>query len=108
MRCRANGRAMSGVNQSNWFIVPLQPESSRRTRRTPGPPRRFSVDRFCEGPAEGMRRIDAQDLHFLGVERKLLECEDQVALFGMALDIGIELRGEEIAFDHVAFELGHI
>src|SRR5262249_60853535 len=32
-------------------------------------------DRFLERRAEGMRRIDAEDLHLLGVERELLECE---------------------------------
>ena len=39
-----------------------------------------------------MRRIDTEDLHFLGVERELLEREHQIALFGMALDIGIRMR----------------
>src|SRR3954467_3880885 len=71
-----------------------------------GPP--FSVDRFRESSPERVRRIDAQDLHFLGVERKFLEREDQVALFGVALDIGVELGGEEIALDHVALELAHV
>src|SRR3954464_11071768 len=68
----------------------------------------MSVDRFREGPPERVRRIDAQDLHFLGVERKLLEREDQVALFGVALDIRVELGGEESAINHVALELGHV
>ena len=32
----------------------------------------------------------------------------EALVVGMAIDIGIELRGEEIAVDHVAFELGHV
>src|SRR5580704_18792327 len=55
-----------------------------------------------------MRRIDAEDFHFLGVERQLLESEDQTAIFGMPLHIGVELGGKKVSLDHVAFELRHI
>src|SRR6478609_4570490 len=91
---------MSNKNSPNRGVPPHAPAAA-----APGP---FSVNRFREGSPERVRRIDAQDLHFLGVERKLLEREDQVALFGVALDIGVELGGEEIALDHVALELGHV
>src|SRR5262245_18522861 len=64
--------------------------------------------RLLEGRAERMRRIDAKNLHLLGVERELLECEHEAAVFGVAFDIRIELRSEEVALDHIAFELGHI
>src|SRR5215470_16478746 len=67
-----------------------------------------SSRRFLKRGAERMRRIDAEDLHLLGEERQLLEREHELAVLRMALDVGIELRREEIAFDHVAFELGHV
>src|SRR3954447_16989550 len=63
---------------------------------------------FLEGLAERMRRIDAEDRQFLGKERQLLQREHQPTVVGMAFDVGIELGGEEIALDHVAFELGHV
>src|ERR1700674_5982725 len=61
-----------------------------------------------ETGAKRMRRIDPEDLELLGEERQLLERERKRAVVGMALDVGIELRGEEIALDHVALELGHV
>src|ERR1700675_421245 len=61
-----------------------------------------------EAGAKRMRRIDPEDLELLGEERQLLECERERAVVGMALDVGVELRGEEIALDHVALELGHV
>src|SRR2546423_14469109 len=63
---------------------------------------------FLEGLAKRMRRIDAEDRQLLGEERQLLQREHQPAIVGMAFDVGIELRSEEIALDHVAFELGHV
>src|SRR5438034_2422199 len=63
---------------------------------------------FLERLAERVRGIDAEDDQLLGEERKLFECEHQPAVVGMAFDVGIELRGEEVALDHVAFELGHV
>src|SRR6188508_1312035 len=63
---------------------------------------------FLEGLAERVRRIDAENRQLLGEERKFLEREDEPAVVGMAFDVGIELRGEEIALDHVALELGHV
>src|SRR5436190_10764543 len=63
---------------------------------------------FLEGLAERMRRIDAEDRQLLGEERQLLQREHEAAVVGMAFDVGIELRGEEIALDHIAFELGHV
>src|SRR5436189_832501 len=55
-----------------------------------------------------MSGIDAENLHLLGVEREFLEREYQVAMLGMSLDIRIELRGEEVALNHVAFQLAHV
>src|SRR6266705_169163 len=63
---------------------------------------------LLEGGAERMRRIDPEDLQLLGEERQLLERERERAVVRMAFDVGIELRGEEIALDHVALELGHV
>src|SRR5689334_24315183 len=53
-----------------------------------------------------MRRIDAENPQLLREKRQFLKREHQSAVVGMALDVGIELRGEEVSFDHVAFELG--
>src|SRR4051812_940134 len=64
----------------------------------------ISTLHFLEGFAKRMRRIDAEDRQLLGEERKLLQREHEAAVVGVALDIGIELRGEEVALDHVAFE----
>src|SRR5712692_3160040 len=61
---------------------------------------------LLERGAERMRRIDPEDLQLLGEERQLLERER--AVVRMAFDVGIELRREEIALDHVALELGHV
>src|SRR5881397_3755893 len=63
---------------------------------------------LSERGAERMCRIDPEDLELLGEERQLLERERERAVVGMAFDVGVELRGEEIAFDHVALELGHV
>src|SRR5262245_60981036 len=63
---------------------------------------------LLKGCTELVRRIDAENAHFLRIEREFLESEDKFALIGMTLDVGIELSREEIAFDHVAFELGHV
>src|SRR5262249_9012169 len=69
---------------------------------------RRSIGHFLEGRPERVRRIDAEDFHFPGVERKLLEGEYELAILRVTFDIGVELRGEEVSFDHVAFKLGHI
>src|ERR1700693_4565286 len=71
-------------------------------------PERRSLHLLGETGAERMRRIDPEDLELLGEERQLLECERERAVVGMAFDVGVELRGEEIALDHVALELGHV
>ena len=63
---------------------------------------------FSELRAQRRRRIDAEDGQLLGEERELLEREHQARFVGVALDVGVELRGEEVAADHVAFELGHV
>src|SRR5947209_18690943 len=63
---------------------------------------------LLEGGPERMRRIDPEDLQLLGEERQLLERQRERAVVWMAFDVGIELRGEEIALDHVALELGHV
>src|ERR1700687_4357158 len=63
---------------------------------------------FPERVAEGMRWVDAKDGQLLGKKGELLEREHQRAVVRVALDVGIELRGEEIAANHVALELGHV
>ena len=55
-----------------------------------------------------MRWINTEHRQFLGEEGKLLEREDQRAIVGMPLDVGVKLRRKEVAADHVAFELRHV
>ena len=45
---------------------------------------------------------------FAREELQLLQRKRQVLVLGMAIDVGIELGGEEITVDHVAFQLGHV
>ena len=56
----------------------------------------------------GWPGIDADDAKFAREEFQFLQREGEPLVLGMAVDVGIELRGEEIAVDHVAFELGHV
>src|ERR1700733_5021814 len=46
---------------------------------------------FLERGAERVGRVDAQNLHLLGEERQLLERQHEVAVLGVALDVGVEL-----------------
>src|ERR1700732_2319012 len=57
---------------------------------------------------ERMTGIDTDDAEFAREELQLFQRESEVLVVGMAVDIGVELRGEEVAVDHVAFELGHV
>ncbi len=43
-----------------------------------------------------MGRIDAEDLHLVGEERKLLQGPRNVAVLGVALHVGMEPGGDEI------------
>src|SRR6185312_16315271 len=67
-----------------------------------------SLHLFAERRAEGMAGIDADDAEFAREEFQLFERKGQRLVVGMAVDIRIELCGEEVAVDHVAFELGHV
>src|SRR5215472_261414 len=60
------------------------------------------------GNAQRVGRVDAEDLDLAREERELLERQGQGAVFGVCLDIGVELGCRERAADHVAFELGHV
>src|ERR1700739_1136369 len=62
-----------------------------------------------EGLAKPVRRINAQDFQRLRLrdELQFLKRQFKRALLWVALHVGIELSGGEIAVDHVAFELGH-
>ena len=55
-----------------------------------------------------MRRIDSEDLEFLGKELQLLQRMHQRAIVGVTFDIRIELRSEKVAADHVTLKLRHI
>ena len=55
-----------------------------------------------------MGRVRAQDPDLVGEELQLLEGERQPAVGGVAVDVGVELRGREVPVEHVALELGHV
>src|SRR5579871_3928127 len=67
-----------------------------------------STLRFRERRTERVRGIDADDAELAREEFQLLQRKGETTVVRMAVDIGIELRGEEIAVDHVALELGHV
>src|SRR5258706_11652907 len=67
-----------------------------------------SILLLAEGGAEGMAGINADNAEFARKEFQLLQCKGEALVVGMAIDVGVELRGEEVAVDHVAFELGHV
>src|SRR4029078_3156101 len=46
--------------------------------------------------------------HFLGIKRELFERKNETPVLGMPFNVCIELGGEKVAFDHVAFELRHV
>ncbi len=46
--------------------------------------------------AVGVGRIDAEDLHLVGEERKVLQRRRHVAVLGVALHVGMEPGGDEI------------
>src|SRR5437899_3850658 len=58
--------------------------------------------------AEGVAGTDPDDAEFAREEFQLLQCKREAAVVGMAVDVGVKLRSEEIAVDHVALELGHV
>src|SRR6516165_2232335 len=60
------------------------------------------------GDAQRMGGVDPENLDFAREERELLERQRQRAIFGMRLDIGVELGCGKGAADHVAFELGYV
>src|SRR3984885_2083368 len=70
--------------------------------------RRSLLRLLAEGRAERMGGIDPDDPEFAREELQFLQREGEILVVGMAVDIGIELRGKEIAVDHVAFQLGHV
>src|ERR1700682_901713 len=69
---------------------------------------RASIQRLAERRAERMAGIDPDNAEFAREEFQFLQRKGKVLVLGMAIDVGVELRGEEIAVDHVAFQLGHV
>ena len=53
-------------------------------------------------------RIDAQHPHLGRKERQLLQRAPQTRLLGVAVHVAQELRGDEMAGEHVALQLGHV
>src|SRR6185437_17182311 len=62
----------------------------------------------AERLAEGLRGINANDAEFTREEFQFLQRKGEAAIVGMAVDVGVKLRREEFAVDHVAFQLGHV
>src|SRR4030088_2354202 len=63
---------------------------------------------LAERGAERMAGIDPDNPEFAREEFQFLQCKGEIPILGMAVDVGVELRGEEIAVDHVAFQLRHV
>src|SRR5262245_42429413 len=63
---------------------------------------------FLERVAERVGGIDPEHRQLLGKERQFFKRENQRPVVGMTLNVRVKLRGEEVAADHVAFELGHV
>src|ERR1700752_2263094 len=60
------------------------------------------------GNAQRMGGVDPEDLDLARKERELLEGQRQRTVFGMGLEIGVELGRREGGSDHVALDLGHV
>jgi peptidoglycan hydrolase-like protein with peptidoglycan-binding domain len=56
----------------------------------------------------GVLGKDAEDADLAGEEVELLQRQADVAVVGVALDLGVELGGVEAAADQVALQLGHV
>src|SRR5690349_18040115 len=95
-------RCCAGAVVAPSATAALPDRKLRRVRRI------GSILVLLERLPEWMRRIHAENPQLFGEKRKLLQRKHQPAVVRVALDVGIKLRGEEIALDHVAFELGHI
>src|SRR6202171_1751153 len=63
---------------------------------------------LAERGPERMAGINTDNAEFAREEFQFLQREGEVLVLGMAIDVGVELRGEEIAVDHVAFQLRHV
>src|SRR5690349_20971984 len=77
-----------------------------RTLRLTGPTYEARVPSWSGAPERGCR-VDAEDLDVGGEEGQLLEGVLEPRVVGMAVDLGEELGGGEVAADHVALPLGH-
>src|SRR5499426_4188192 len=107
----AGGQDDQGKRQNTNMHDTLQPctyagSPRRATRFPPATGKRSPV--ALVGGAERVRRVDAEDLEVAGKEGELLERQLEAGVLRVALDVGVELRGEEIALDHVALELRHV
>src|SRR6186997_3136894 len=75
---------------------------------------RFALDQARTAEAlpqrfpERVRGVDAEDFELGGEELELFEGETDVALFGVAFDVGVELGGVERAFELIGVELRHV
>src|SRR3982750_400305 len=95
-RARYSSRAKPAHAHARW----------RRCRRAWQAGR--SILLFLKGRAKRVRRIDAKNLELAREELQLFHRKGEPPIVRVALDIGVEHGGEEIALDHVAFELGHV
>src|SRR3979409_658547 len=69
---------------------------------------RISLRLLTERRPERMTWIHPDDAKLAREEFQFLQRKGEIFVFGRAIEICIKLRGEEIAVDHVAFELGHV
>src|SRR3954454_12079235 len=67
-----------------------------------------SIPIAAKGRAKRVAGIDADQAEFARKEFQFLQREGEALVVGMAVDVGIKLRGKKFAVDHVALELGHV
>jgi hypothetical protein len=70
--------------------------------------RRRSLRLLPIGEAQGMGRINPQDLHLGREEGEVRQGGADIGIVWMAVDIGVELGCDELAFELVTLELGHV
>ena len=94
--------------RSGWASKRRRSARPSTAARRPGSSVRVTPPSSLNVARNGCAGIDADDAEFAREEFQFLQRKGEALVVGMAVDVGIELRGEEIAVDHVAFELGHV
>src|SRR5438045_9659853 len=95
---RATRRAWHGCAAEPAPSGEMGPGSAERRKCTaPRPGHEMSIQLLAERRPERVARIDADDAEFAREEFQFLQRKSQALVLGMAVDVGIELRGGEFA-----------